>query len=215
MVKLLPRTFQINGFSCIRGILILLIAGGFALGAESPPAKFNRVLGVGADAPVWKNLPGVDGKRHSLSDHARTDVLVVMFTDNHCPATRIYEARLKAFLKEFREQSVELVAINVTSSKKETIEAMRHHAEKRSWPFAYLRDSTQAIGKAYGAARTPQFFVLDRKRNVAYMGALDDHNDPGKAGKHYLRDAVRALLAGEQPAVGEALQRGCRIEYAD
>lgn len=193
--------------------LLMVFVAGMLFAGQAVAAKFNRALDVGASAPVWKNLPGIDGKSHSLEDYKDSDVLIVFFTDNYCPATRMYETRLKSLLRDFRDKSVAAVAINISLSPRETLTRMKSHAEKRSWSFDYLRDKTQATGKAYGAIRTPQFIVLDHERKVAYMGGLDNHKDPGKATKHYLRDAVVALLAGKSPSTGESLQRGCKIEY--
>ena len=172
--------------------------------------KFNKVLDVDAPAPKFSDLQGIDGKRHKLADYQEHDILVLFFTDNHCPASRLYEPRLTAVLKEFAKEPVTLVAINVSN---ESLESMRVHAAKRKWSFDYLSDPTQQIGRNYGAVRTPQFFVLDGKRKVAYLGALDNHDDVDKVTKRSLRDALLALLSGKRPAPGETLQRGCKIEY--
>lgn len=173
--------------------------------------KFNKVLDVDASAPDFSDLRGTDGKRHKLADYQEHDILVLFFTDNHCPASRLYASRLRALLKEFAEEPVALVALNVSD---DSLESMRMHAAKHKWSFDYLSDPTQQVGRNYGAVRTPQFFVLDRKRQVAYMGALDNHDDPDKVTKQALRDALRALLSGKRPTTGETLQRGCKIEYS-
>jgi peroxiredoxin len=174
--------------------------------------KFNKVLDVDAPAPNFIDLQGTDGKRYKLADYQDHDFLVLFFTDNHCPATRLYAPRLRALLKEFEKDSVTLIAVNVSN---ESLESMRAHAAKRKWSFDYLRDPSQQIGQNYGAVRTPQFFVLDRKRKIAYMGALDNNDDVGKVTKRSLHGALRALLSGKRPTPGETLQRGCKIEYAD
>ncbi len=81
-------------------------------------------------------------------------------------------------------------------------------------PYLYLADESQAIGRAYGASATPDFFVLSPDRKVVYMGSLDDHNDPAVAKTNFVGDAVQAALAGTKPTTGETFARGCGIRYA-
>jgi len=195
---------------------ILLVSTAWAMTlfvSVAQAGKFNKALDVGDPAPKWSELQGIDGKPHALGDYDDRKILILYFTDNHCPASRLYAPRLRAVLREFEKDSVGIVAINVTRGPHESLERMRAHAEKQKWTFDYLRDPTQQVGREYGAVRTPQFFVLDQKRNIAYMGTLDDNDDAEKAQKPFLRDAIRSLLKGERPDPGETLQRGCKIEY--
>ena len=91
---------------------------------------------------------------------------------------------------------------------------MKARARERVFNFAYLQDPTQEMGRRYGATRTPQLFVLDGDRKIAYMGALDDDNDAEGAKKHYVRNALDAVLAGKKPEMTESRPRGCEIEWA-
>ncbi len=86
---------------------------------------------------------------------------------------------------------------------------MKEH--KSNYVYAY--DETQAVGRAYGATRTPQFFVLDKERKIRYTGAMDDNQNESKVSKTYLRDAVNAVLKGETPAVDETPPVGCGVQY--
>jgi peroxiredoxin len=181
--------------------------------AISAKAKFNKVLDHGAPAPSWKNLPGIDDKRHSLADHREAAVVVVVFTGNHCPVSKMYEERLFAFAKKYSARKVQVVAINASRGDGERLEKMKLRANESKWPFPYLRDDTQQIARSYGATVTPHFFVLDEDRKIAYMGAFDDSFDVEQVEKHYLIDAVDALLEGKAPRVKESLQRGCAIEF--
>ena len=79
--------------------------------------------------------------------------------------------------------------------------------------YVYGYDETQAVGRAYGATNTPQFFVLDKERKIRYTGAMDDNQAEGKVTKTYLRDAVNAVLKGETPAVEETRPVGCGVAY--
>lgn len=178
-------------------------------------AKFNRVVEIDQSAPEWKDLPGIDGKRHSLSEHQKAKLVVVMFIRNNCPIAQAYEGRIHDFVEKYTPQGVAVVAINVSTDEGEGLEQMRSRAKDRKFKFAYLRDESQQIGKAYGATNTPHVFVLDQKRRIAYMGAIDDNNKPEKVEEHFLIDAVEALLSGQAVEVTETLQRGCHIEYKD
>jgi hypothetical protein len=79
--------------------------------------------------------------------------------------------------------------------------------------YVYGHDESQAIGKAYGATKTPQFFVLDKDRVIRYMGAMDDSQQESKIKKTYLRDAVDAVLKGESPEIKETRAVGCGVSY--
>ena len=138
--------------------------------------KYNPVLNIGDKAPAWTDLEGVDGQRHSLADLSDKEVVVVVFTCNSCPVATDYEDRILGFSKKFAGQNskVGLVAINVNTLAEDRLPKMKERAEAKGFDFPYLYDETQQIGKAFGAAFTPEFFVLDRQRAVVFMGGMDD-----------------------------------------
>ncbi len=138
--------------------------------------KYNAVLDIGVAAPAWSDLEGVDGQRHSLADFENKDLVVVVFTCNSCPVATDYEDRILEFSKKYAgpDDRVGLVAINVNLVPEDSLEEMKKRAEAKGFDFPYLFDPSQAIGKAFGAAFTPEFFVLDRERKVIYMGGMDD-----------------------------------------
>ena len=178
-------------------------------------AKFNKVLDIGKPAPAWKELLGVDDKRHSLDDLKAAKLVVVVFACNHCPVVKAYERRLIRFVDDYRDKGIEFVAISVSRQPSDQLPQMKTRASDSGFNFPYLIDPTQKIARAYGATCTPHVFVLDQQRRVAYMGKIDDHLDESKAGERFLRDAVDALLAGKQPEVTETRQVGCDIEFAE
>ena len=181
----------------------------------TPPTTSDAPQGaaIGAQAPAWANLEGTDGKQHSLKDLAGADVVAVVFTCNHCPVAQAYEDRLVKFANDYKDKRVELVAINVSNLDQDKLPAMKERAEEKGFDFAYLYDPSQQIGREFGATTTPHAFVLDKSRNIAYMGAIDDNQDESAVEKHYLRDAVDALLAGKAPEVATSQQFGCSIRY--
>jgi peroxiredoxin len=190
-------------------VLILLVAAPVFAG------EFNDVLSPGDPAPAWVDLPGTDGKKHSLADLKAKDVVVVVFTCNSCPAAVDYEDRILAFTKKHTgpDKKVALVAINVNTLEEDSLPEMVKRAATRKFDFPYLYDETQKIAKLYGATYTPEFFVLNKERRVVYMGAWDDRDDPKNVKVHYLEDAVAAALKGVRPPTSESLARGCKIRY--
>lgn len=198
-------------FRTVAGIVIVaaLWSGGRALAGE-----FNETLSPGDAAPAWENLPGVDGQRHSLAD-LDAEVVVVVFTCNSCPVAADYEDRIIAMAKKYggAEGKAAFVAINVNRIPEDSLPKMKERAEQQGFPFPYLFDESQNIAKAYGAAFTPEFFVLDKNRRVAYMGGMDDSSDPKRVKTRYLEPAIEAVLAGEKPETAETVARGCRIRY--
>lgn len=187
----------------------LVLVGLLGLAVSSLQAgEFNKVLNLGDAAPAWSDLPGVDGKKHSLADLKDKPVVVVVFTCNSCPIAVDYENRIIAFTKKHAAQ-VAVVAINVNVIPEDRLDQMQVRAKERGFNFPYLFDESQKIAKAYGAIYTPEFFVLNKDRKVVYMGAMDDVGEK----ESFLDPAVKAALKGDKPGTGETLARGCRIRF--
>jgi peroxiredoxin len=194
-------------------LTVLLLVVVFRNPSDVVAAKFNRVLDIGKQAPAWKSLRGVDGKTHCLGDLKKSKAVVVVFTCNHCPVAQAYEKRLIKLASESRKRGVEFVAISVSRYEADDLEAMKKRSTDRKYPFVYLQDSTQQIGKKYGALWTPNVFVLDSSRRVVYMGGVDDSMYPEKVERQFLKDAIEAVLAGKPVEIGETKPIGCPIEY--
>lgn len=189
----------------------LLSVGSAAVGQ----GKFNKKVKVGDAAPAYSNLPGVDGKMHSLADLSSKDVVVVVITCNHCPIAVAYEDRIINFTKKYAAagSKVGLVAINVNNLEADKLPKMIERSKERGFNFPYLYDETQKIGRAYGATVTPEFFVLNKERKIVYMGAMDDSNNAKSAKTNYLEAAVDATLKGEAVKTTETAGRGCSVKY--
>lgn len=199
-----------------RRIACLLLAGVTFLASFQRVAysgEYNPVLSIGDKAPDWKELPGVDGKKHSLSDLKKKDVVVLAFICNSCPYAVDYENRLIAFSKKHsgKESKVALVAVNVNKVDEDLPPKMKEKAKTKGFKFPYLFDETQQIAKDYGAGFTPEFFVLNKDRKVVYMGAMDDSPNADKVKRRYVEEAVAAAMSGKLPEVKETVPIGCRI----
>lgn len=199
--------------TCLRccWLWVLLLAAAVAAAGE-----YNPVLSVGDQAPAWQDLPGTDGKTHSLADLKDRPVVVVVFTCNSCPYAVDYEDRIIALARKHAgpEGQAAVVAINVNTIEEDRLPAMQQRAKEKGFNFPYLFDASQQIARAYGATFTPEFFVLDKHRKVVYMGALDDSTRADEVKVRYVEAAIQAALAGESPAVKETVARGCLVRYA-
>ena len=172
-------------------------------------------VAIGQQAPAFQ-LPTTDGGEASLDDAAGAPAVVVAFWCNHCPYVRAWEQRFNDIAREYSDRGVVTVAIcanDATSHPGDSFDNMVVRAAERRYVFAYARDDSQEVARAYGAERTPEVFVLDGDRNVAYHGAIDDTTDPDRASQPYLREALDAVLDGRSPGRPETAPVGCTIKW--
>ncbi len=188
-----------------------LVVALFAFVTTAEAGKFNKKLDIGSKAPTFSNLQGVDGKAHSMSDYKK-DVMVVCITCNHCPVAVAYEDRMIDFVKKFSDR-VDFVAINVNNLDADKLPKMKERAKAKGFNFDYLYDPSQEIATKLGASVTPEYFVLNKDREVIYMGGLDNSMNASRVTKNYLADAVEAALADKPAPTGETKARGCSVKY--
>jgi thiol-disulfide isomerase/thioredoxin len=203
-------------------LFVALLAGTRVLAA----APSGETLALGAHAPDFK-LRGVDGRRYSLRSFKKADVLVIVFTCNHCPTAQYYEERLKQIADDYKAKGVSLVAINPNdpgsirldelgyTDLSDSFDEMRIRAKARKFNFPYLYDGEkQATARAYGPVATPHAFVFDKERKLRYAGRVDDSERPEFVKVHDLRNAIDALLAGREVQVKHTKSFGCSIKWA-
>ena len=170
---------------------------------------------LGAEAPQF-DLPGVDGQNHSLDSYADADVLVLVQSCNHCPYVQAWEGRLSAIASDYADRGVRVVAVNsndADSHPEDSFEEMQKRSREQGFTFDYLYDAPQAVARALEAERTPEVFVYDRDRRLRYHGAIDDNRDETGVSQQYLRDALDAVLARNDPAVAETPPVGCTVKW--
>jgi peroxiredoxin len=162
------------------------------------------------------SLPGVDGRMHSLEDYADADVLVLIQSCNHCPYVQSWEGRMVAIQRDYADRGVRLVAVNsndVDYQPADSFEKMQERARDKGFNFDYLRDEDQSLARALGSERTPEVFVFDRDRKLAYHGAIDDNREEGLVTQRYLRGALDAVLEGRTPDVADTPPVGCTVKW--
>ncbi len=188
--------------------------------------KKIETLKIGAKAPDF-NLPGVDGRRYTLGSFAKADVLVVVFTCNHCPTAQAYEDRINQLVKDYRQKGAAVVAISPNdpeavslaelgySDMSDSLIEMKVRARQKGFEFPYLYDGEkQKVSQAYGPRTTPHVFVFDAERRLRYVGRIDDSEKPGTAKVHDTRNAIEALLASKPVPVKETNTFGCSIKWS-
>src|SRR5512147_228151 len=156
---------------------------------------------LGTPAPDF-SLPDTEGNVVSRDDFHRAPALLVMFLSNHCPYVRHVRSQLAELTREYLAQGVAVVGINsndIAAYPDDAPERMAEEKQQVGYPFPYLFDESQQVARAYRAACTPDFFVFDRHRRLAYRGQLDDAR-PGNGNPVTGVDLTRALdavLAGQ------------------
>jgi peroxiredoxin len=175
-------------------------------------------LEIGAPAPKFSNLLGVDGKTYSMENFNDKEIMIVAFTCNHCPYVQAYEDRLIRIQNDYQDKGVQLVAINANETEhypEDDFDHMVKRAKEKGFNFPYLRDDTQRVAAAYYARTTPEIFVLDKERKLRYHGRIDDNWEyPEEVESPDLRNALDELLADQEVSTPETVAVGCSIKWA-
>jgi thiol-disulfide isomerase/thioredoxin len=210
-----------------RFLSITIVSLLFVVPAFAAEPQGVTPLEIGANAPDF-DLPGADGHNYRLADFADANILVVVFTANHCPTAQAYEDRIMKLATDYKDKGVAVVAISPNdplavrldelgySDMGDSFEEMKLRAAERKFNFPYLYDGrTQSVSLAYGPVSTPHVFIFDKQRKLQYAGAIDNAEDPNKIKKNFVRDAIDALLEGREVTVKKVKTFGCSIKWAD
>lgn len=204
-------------------IVFLLLSGITTLVSQTD----YPTLEIGQIAPDF-SLPGIDDKTYTLADF-KSDILVIIFTCNHCPTAQTYEDRIINLVDTYSKRGVGFVAISPNDPKSvrldelgytdlgDDLEDMKIRAAYKGFNFPYLYDGeTQEASIKYGPVATPHVFIFDKERKLKYAGRIDDSEDgitPDT--KHDTRDAIEAMLAGRTPEIQKTKTFGCSIKWSD
>ena len=206
---------------------IVPVAGIIGLVLACPALLAQATLEIGSAAPDF-SLPGVDGKTHSLADFRDADILVIVFTCNHCPTAQAYEDRIKQLAADYKDRKVALVAISPNdpeavqlgelgySDVGDSLDDMKVRARDKGFAFPYLYDGgDQKVTRAYGPVATPHVFIFDRARKLRYVGRVDDSEKPDRVTSPDARNAIEALLAGKPVPAEKTKAFGCSVKWAN
>ena len=168
------------------------------------------------DKAIDFTLIGTDSVKHSLN-HYPGKYAVVIFSCNHCPYVRAWEDRMVRIQTDYVGKGVQLIAINSNDAEgypEDSFENMKLRAKEKHFNFPYLRDEEQKVARLYGAQRTPEVFLFDHESTLRYHGAIDDnYDDPNAVKRHYLRNALDALVGGTKASIPETQPVGCTIKW--
>ncbi len=163
------------------------------------------------------NLPATDGRNYSLENFTGVKYLVLFFTCNHCPYVKGSDEVTRQTAEKYKEKGVEFVAINSNSAKtypEDSFDNMKKRMEEKRFPWKYLRDESQAIALAYGALRTPHFFVFDENRKLVYTGrGVDNPRDVSNMTVNDLDRALEELTSGNPVTIPVTNPIGCNIKW--
>jgi len=190
-------------------------------------AEPHPVLAIGSPAPDFA-LPGADGQIHRLADYAASQVLVVVFTCNHCPIAQMYEGRVQQLSDDYRDKGVAVVAIQGNdpnairvdeldcSDISDTLAEMKIRVAYKHLRYPYLYDgATQSVTRAYGPQATPHAFVFDRERRLRYEGRVDNSYRLELVKTRDARNAIDALLANRPVTVTDTGVFGCSTKWQE
>ena len=172
-------------------------------------------LEIGATAPDFR-LPATDGSSYSLSDF-NEDYLVIFFTCNHCPYVIGSDEVTRASAMRFAPEGVRFIGINSNSAatyQEDDFPHMVRRMEEQKFPWLYLYDESQEVALAYGALRTPHFYLFNRERKLVYTGrGVDQPKDASKITVNDLDRALEELVAGLPVSVPVTNPIGCNVKW--
>ncbi|HKY30995.1 MAG TPA: thioredoxin family protein [Candidatus Polarisedimenticolia bacterium] len=182
---------------------MLAAAFAFAQGNVTPAALIGKPL------PDF-TLTDYEGKSHTLSQHRDAKGVVLIFVSTRCPVSNAYNQRMVKLAADYQPKGFRFLGVN--ANKAELPEELAQHARKNDWNFPVLKDTGNKVADQLGATVTPEVYLVDSAGVLRYHGRIDDSQDAPAARQHDLREALDALLAGQEVARKEAKAFGCTIK---
>jgi peroxiredoxin len=181
-------------------------------------AVASTMLPLGTAVPSFKLRNAVDGRWVAPADYASSQALLVMFICNHCPYVIHVRDEITRLARDYMPKGLAVIAINsnsLISHPQDGPDEMQKLARSLEWSFPFVFDETQEVARAFKAACTPEFYLFDKARRLAYRGQLDDSrpgNDKPATGRD-LRAAIEATLAGKPVSAEQRPSMGCSIKW--
>ena len=173
-------------------------------------------LELGESAPNF-TLPATDGKNYSLSVFNDADILVVFFTCNHCPYVRGSDEETRKVAEKYSASGVRFIGINSNSEQthpEDSLQGMKRRMEENHFPWIYARDESQDAARAYGALRTPHFFIFNKERKLVYTGrGVDNPLDSSQIKENNLDIALGELIQGKPIGIPVTNPIGCNVKW--
>jgi peroxiredoxin len=209
-----------------KSFLLVMLWGMIQISNAQESHPEPSTLAIGQNAPDFK-LKATDGKHYTLQSFSKAEVLVVVFSSNHCPTAQAYEDRLVSIAHDYQQKNVQLLMISSNDNQAlnlaelgytdlgDTFDEMVIRAKDKNFNFPYLYDGDdQKTAIAYGPVATPHVFVFDSSRKLKYEGRIDRSEKPGTANGEDLRNAVESVLAGKNPDPASTKVFGCSTKWS-
>ena len=200
--------------------VMLILIGRSLIAATEVPASAEHAIGgvIAAEDSLGMRIDDftlreISGKDYTLSEFSDHPIVVVMFLGYECPLVQLYAPRIVRLAEKFHSQGVAVIGIN--SNRQDSILELKHFVRTHGITFPLLKDPGNKVADQFGAARTPEVFVLDAERRIRYRGGIDDQfgidfRRPVPT-RNYLENAVEDLLAGREVRTPLATVWGCHI----
>jgi peroxiredoxin len=178
----------------------------------------STMLDLGTEAPDFSLPDVVTGRTISPAAYKNAPALLVMFICRHCPYVKHVQNELAALGTEYQQKGLAVIAISsndASTHPDDAPDSLKAMARELGFTFPLCHDESQAVAKTYAAACTPDFFLFDRERRLAYRGQLDDSrpsNGKPVTGRD-LRAALDAVLAGRPAPAEQTPSMGCNIKW--
>ncbi len=173
-------------------------------------------LPLQAKAPDF-SLQATDDKIYTLQSFATSPILVIFFTCNHCPYVIASDETTRHIALQYKDKGVAFVAINSNTPELYEEDSFDHMVDRmklNAFPWVYLVDRTQEVARAYGALRTPHFYVFDAKRRLVYCGReVEDPMHPTRKSRNDLDEAIKDVLTGKSVRIPLTNPVGCTVKW--
>jgi thioredoxin-related protein len=204
----------------MKRILILIsafiIIGLLSCGSDkSAPESAN--ISIGAKLPLSETkMKDISGRETTLKEAMKSNGLLVMFSCNTCPYVIKNQERTKQICQYAIENNIGVILVNSNEGTRDgddSFEEMKKYASAQGYKWLYTVDEKSAVADAFGANRTPECFLFNKKEALVYHGAIDDNpSDANNIKRNHLKEAINEMVAGKQIAVNSSRSVGCTIK---
>jgi peroxiredoxin len=191
-----------------KNLFILLIFGIISFNIS----VFSKGPGEKADNFTINNY---DGKSYVLEDALKSSQngVIIIFWSTECPFVQPYNDRINEYVKHYNHKGFIVWIIN--SNNTESIDEVKSHAEKNKYTFPVLKDINNIVADSFGAARTPEAFVIGKDFTILYHGRISDNKSASEEKSHDLKNAVDEISSGNEVTVKETKSFGCTIKRVE
>jgi len=189
----------------LKSVFAVFVGAALTITAFAAHHEKGEAYSVGDKVKAF-TLTDAHGKTHDLSKYLGEDIVVLEFWNMGCPVSRAYMDRMKELHSEFDQKGVTFFAVDSNSTNQ--VADIKTFAEEKEMRYPVLKDWENKIADQFGANRTPEIIVI----GIKYHGAVDDSQNESKVDNYYLKNALTALVNGEDVETRQTKAFGCAIK---